>query len=84
MSGRGTTCSAALGIKHIGHPIRRDHHGVVTGPDLDHLPAGRLHPVAAPPRDLNAPKAEVPSQKKKIKNQRQSGRKIPYAGGHKP
>src|SRR5215472_11427148 len=36
-----------LGVEQLREPLRRDHHGIVAGPDLDHLPPGRLHPIAA-------------------------------------
>ena len=43
------SCAASrgLGIEQVDEPLGRDHHGIVAGLDLDHLPPSCLEPVAA-------------------------------------
>jgi hypothetical protein len=37
--------SFSIGVKQVREPVGRDHHGVVPGLDLDHLPPNRLDPI---------------------------------------
>src|SRR6266516_6644499 len=41
------SASRRLGVQEVDEPVGRDHHGIMAGLDLDHVPSGGLDPIAA-------------------------------------